>query len=164
MHVFHGDKDWSPWNTCIVMISYWSLVMMSYHFLPSLLPWNTCIVMISYCSLVMMSYRSLQSLSPWNKCIDNSSWLENNSWSWQCICSMAIKMVKNDNSSWLENSSWSWQCMCSMAKIGGELTFSGMVGSFCSTSITRRVTIVTNPVSEERTGKCLQQVEHVPWR
>ena len=36
-----------------------------------------------------------------------------------------------------------------------------MVGSFCSTSITRRVTIVTNPVSEERTGKCLQQVEHM---
>jgi hypothetical protein len=36
-----------------------------------------------------------------------------------------------------------------------------MVGSFCSTSITRHVTIVTNPVSEERTGKCLQQVEHM---
>ena len=32
----------------------------------------------------------------------------------------------------------------------------------CSTSGTRRITLVTHPVmNEERTGKCLRQVEHI---
>ena len=48
-------------------------------------------------------------------------------------------------------------------KTGGELRRSGRVRSFCSTSDTRRVNLVTNPViSHElgKTGKCLRQVEH----
>jgi hypothetical protein len=50
-------------------------------------------------------------------------------------------------------------------KTGGELMCSGTVCSSCSTSGTRRVNLVTNPVishmNEERTGKCLRQVEHI---
>jgi hypothetical protein len=43
---------------------------------------------------------------------------------------------------------------------------SGRVGSFCSTSGTHHVNLVANPVitwvmNEERTGKCLRQVEHI---
>ena len=49
-------------------------------------------------------------------------------------------------------------------KTGGELRCSGRVSSSCSTSDTRRVILVTNPmISHEwgRTGKCLQQVENI---
>jgi len=47
-------------------------------------------------------------------------------------------------------------------KTGAELRCSGRVSSSCSTSGTRRVILVTNPViSEGRTGKCLQQVKHI---
>ena len=47
-------------------------------------------------------------------------------------------------------------------KIGDELKCSGRVSSSCSTSTIHRVNLVTNPVmNEERTGKCLRQVEHI---
>jgi hypothetical protein len=49
-------------------------------------------------------------------------------------------------------------------KIGGELRWSGRVGIYCSTSGTRRVTLVTNPLkimNEERKVKCLRQVHHI---
>jgi hypothetical protein len=47
-------------------------------------------------------------------------------------------------------------------KTGGELRCSGRVGSSCSTGGTRRFNLVTNPVmNEQRTGKCLRQVEHI---
>ena len=47
-------------------------------------------------------------------------------------------------------------------KTGVELRCSGRVGNYCSTSDTRRVNLVTNPVmNDERTGKCLRQVEHI---
>jgi hypothetical protein len=49
-------------------------------------------------------------------------------------------------------------------KTGGELRCSGRVSSFYSTSDTRRVNLATNPMivmNEERTGKCLRQVEHI---
>jgi hypothetical protein len=46
-------------------------------------------------------------------------------------------------------------------KTEGELRCSGKVNSSFSTSATRRVILVTNPVmNKERTGKCLRQVEH----
>ena len=42
-------------------------------------------------------------------------------------------------------------------KTGVELRCSGRVGNYCSTSDTRRVNLVTNPVmNDERTGKCLR--------
>jgi hypothetical protein len=46
-------------------------------------------------------------------------------------------------------------------KTGGELRFFGRVSRSCSTSGTRRVNLVTNPVMhlEWRTGKCLRQGE-----
>jgi hypothetical protein len=41
-------------------------------------------------------------------------------------------------------------------KTGVELRCSGRVGNYCSTSDTRRVNLVTNPVmNDERTGKCV---------
>ena len=52
-------------------------------------------------------------------------------------------------------------------KTGGELRCSRRVSSSCSTSDTRRVNLVTNPVTshergkDQRTGKCLRQVEHI---
>ena len=49
-------------------------------------------------------------------------------------------------------------------KTGGELGCSGRVISFCSTSDTRPVNLVTNSVivvNEERIRKCLRQVEHI---
>ena len=47
-------------------------------------------------------------------------------------------------------------------KTGVELRCSGRVGNYCSTSDTRRVNLVTNPVmNDERIGKCLRQVEHI---
>ena len=49
-------------------------------------------------------------------------------------------------------------------KTAGELRCSGRVSSSCSTSDTRRVNLVTNPViSHElgKDGKCLRQVEHI---
>ena len=49
-------------------------------------------------------------------------------------------------------------------KTRGELGCSERVSSFCSTSGTRRVNLVTNMwqvMNEERTGKCLWQVEHI---
>ena len=48
-------------------------------------------------------------------------------------------------------------------KTGGEPRYPGRVCSFCFTSGTRRVNLVTNPVinHEERTGRCLCQVEHI---
>ena len=49
-------------------------------------------------------------------------------------------------------------------KTGGELRFSGRVSSSCSTSGTRRVNLVTNPVINlewRRTGKCLRQGEYI---
>jgi hypothetical protein len=52
-------------------------------------------------------------------------------------------------------------------KTGGERRGSGRVSSSCSTSDTRRVNLFTNPVTsqerrkDERTGKCLRQVEHI---
>ena len=50
-------------------------------------------------------------------------------------------------------------------KTGGELKCFGRVGSSCSTSSgTRRVNLVTNPVTShhrEKTGKYLRQVEHI---
>ena len=42
-------------------------------------------------------------------------------------------------------------------KTGGELRWSGMVSSSCSTSDTRRVNLVMH---EEMTGKSLRRVEH----
>ena len=52
----------------------------------------------------------------------------------------------------------------SSLKTGGELNCSGRLSSSCSTSDTRHVNLVTNPVIShdgERTGKCLRQVEHI---
>jgi hypothetical protein len=53
-------------------------------------------------------------------------------------------------------------------KTGGELKCFGRVGSSCSTSSgTRRVNLVTNPVTShhrEKTGKYLRQVEHIRGR
>jgi hypothetical protein len=49
-------------------------------------------------------------------------------------------------------------------KTGGELRCSGRVSSSCSTSDTRRVNLVPNPVicmNEESNRKCLRQVEHI---
>jgi hypothetical protein len=49
-------------------------------------------------------------------------------------------------------------------KTGGELRCSGRVGSSCSTSDTRRVNLVRNPMTShhrEKTGKYLRQVEHI---
>ena len=47
-------------------------------------------------------------------------------------------------------------------KTGDEKLCSGRVGSSYSTSGTRRVNLVTNPVmNEEMTGKCLRQVEYI---
>ena len=49
-------------------------------------------------------------------------------------------------------------------KTGGKLRCFGRVSSSCSTSGTRRVNLVTNPLIshyEERSGKCLRQVEHI---
>jgi hypothetical protein len=49
-------------------------------------------------------------------------------------------------------------------KTGGRLRCSRKISSSCSPGDTRRVTLVTNPmISHERgkTGKCLQQVEHI---
>jgi hypothetical protein len=47
---------------------------------------------------------------------------------------------------------------------GDELMCSGMVSSFCSTSDTRRVTLVKTRrevMNEDRIWKCLRQVEHI---
>ena len=56
-------------------------------------------------------------------------------------------------------------------KPGGELRCSGRVSSSCSTSGTRRVNLVTNPVISHERGKdrkkCLRQMEHIRghlWR
>ena len=49
-------------------------------------------------------------------------------------------------------------------KTGGELRWSGRIGSSWSTSGTRRVNLVTNPVISREWGndrKCLRQVEHI---
>jgi hypothetical protein len=49
-------------------------------------------------------------------------------------------------------------------KTGGELRWSGEIGSSWSTSRTRRVNLVTNPVISREWGndlKCLRQVEHI---
>ena len=49
-------------------------------------------------------------------------------------------------------------------KPGNDFICSSRVSSSCSTSDTRRVNLFTNPVifmDEERTGKCLRQVEHI---
>jgi hypothetical protein len=49
-------------------------------------------------------------------------------------------------------------------KTGGELRCSGRVSSSCSTSGTRSVNLVTNPVVSHEwgmTGKCLREVEHI---
>ena len=49
-------------------------------------------------------------------------------------------------------------------KTGIELRCSGRVSSSCSTNGTHRVTLVTNAMiihEYGRTGKCLQQVEHI---
>ena len=46
-------------------------------------------------------------------------------------------------------------------KTEDELRCSGKVSISCSTSGTRRVSLVTSPVNEERTGKCLRQLEHI---
>ena len=46
-------------------------------------------------------------------------------------------------------------------KIMGELRRSERVRSSCSTSDTRRVTLITNPVISDEWGKCLRQVEHI---
>ena len=43
----------------------------------------------------------------------------------------------------------------------GELRCPGRVGSSWSTSGTRRVHLVTNPVISDEWGKCLRQVEHI---
>jgi hypothetical protein len=61
------------------------------------------------------------------------------------------------------NSSWNkWQILTSLSrymlvwqvqKTGGELRCSGRVGSSCSTSGTRRVNLVTNPVISREWGK-----------
>ena len=45
-------------------------------------------------------------------------------------------------------------------KTGGERRCSGMVGSSCSTTDTRRVNLVTNPVISHGSGY-LRQVEHI---
>ena len=46
-------------------------------------------------------------------------------------------------------------------KIKGELRCYGRVSSSCSSSGTCRFTLISNPMNEERTGKCLRQVEHI---
>jgi hypothetical protein len=49
-------------------------------------------------------------------------------------------------------------------KTGGELRYSGRVSNSCSTSDTRRVNLVINPVishEQGKNGKCLRQVEHI---
>ena len=50
-------------------------------------------------------------------------------------------------------------------KTRGELRCSGRVSKSCSTNGTHRVNLVTKPVisgmNEERTRKCLRQVEHI---
>ena len=49
-------------------------------------------------------------------------------------------------------------------KTGGELRCSGRVSGSCSTSDTRRVNLITNPVISHERGKdreMLRQVEHI---